>query len=155
MATRTWGVRVGSIIHLSNQDADLTTWDLLLRTGKFQLIDDLFNSSLYHDIVRLEPEGHQCCSKMFWWELEGCYCCTKSVVIAPFWFSTEHHWTVLTPFWLLADNIHLHTLESDSLKKKIVFISHCMLCHQAHCNQLSEFKIYIMWLCTLFSYCYQ
>ena len=26
-------------------------------------------------------------------------------VIAPFWFSTEHHWTALTPFWPSADNL--------------------------------------------------
>ena len=39
---------------------------------------------------------------MFCWEPEGCYHCTKSVVIAPFWFSMEHRWTALTPFWLSA-----------------------------------------------------
>ena len=30
---------------------------------------------------------------------------TKSMVLAPFWFSTEHCWTLLTPFCLLADMI--------------------------------------------------
>ena len=28
------------------------------------------------------------------------------MVIAPFCFSTEHHWTALTPFWLSPDNVH-------------------------------------------------
>ena len=41
------------------------------------------------------------------WEPEGCYCCTKSVVIVPFWFATEHLWTVIVPFWLSTDNIWL------------------------------------------------
>ena len=27
-------------------------------------------------------------------------------VIVPFWFSTEHHWIVIMPLWLLADDIH-------------------------------------------------
>ena len=31
-------------------------------------------------------------SKMFCWELEGRYRCTKSMAIAPFWFSTKHLW---------------------------------------------------------------
>ena len=42
---------------------------------------------------------------MFPWEPEGCYCCTKSMAKAPFWFSMEHCWTALMPFWLLTDNI--------------------------------------------------
>ena len=37
---------------------------------------------------------------MFPWEPEGHYCCTKSMAIAPFWFATEHPWTVLMPCWL-------------------------------------------------------
>ena len=36
---------------------------------------------------------------MFHWEPEGCSCFTKYMAIAPFWFSSEHHWTVLMPFW--------------------------------------------------------
>ena len=44
-------------------------------------------------MFRLEPEGHNC------W--------TKSMVIAPFWLSTEHHWTALTPFWLSADDMSI------------------------------------------------
>ena len=32
-------------------------------------------------------------SKMFRWEPEGRYCCTKSMAITSFWFSTEHCWT--------------------------------------------------------------
>ena len=38
---------------------------------------------------------------------EGHYRCIKSMVITPFWFSTEHHWTVI--IWMLfllwTDNI--------------------------------------------------
>ena len=45
------------------------------------------------DVQRYEPEGR--------------HCCAKSMAIAPFWFSTEHLWTVLTSFWLAADDIHL------------------------------------------------
>ena len=38
-------------------------------------------------------------SMMFRWEPEGRYRWTKSMAIAPFWFSTEHCWTALMPFW--------------------------------------------------------
>ena len=37
---------------------------------------------------------------VFCWEPQACYCCIKSMVIAPFLFSMEHCWTVLMPFWL-------------------------------------------------------
>ena len=36
---------------------------------------------------------------------EGGYCCTKSKVIAPFWFSTEHCCTALIPFWFSAGDV--------------------------------------------------
>ena len=35
----------------------------------------------------------------------GHYCCTKSVAIASFWFSMDHHWKALIPFWLSADEM--------------------------------------------------
>ena len=40
------------------------------------------------------------------WEPEGRYCCTNSMALAPFWFSTVHCWTALIPFWLSADDMH-------------------------------------------------
>ena len=44
--------------------------------------------------------------KMFHWESEGCYHCTKSMtIIVPFWFLTEHCWMALMPFWLSADDV--------------------------------------------------
>ena len=39
------------------------------------------------------------------WEQEGRYRCTKSMAIAPFWFSMEHLWSAIAPFWLSADDI--------------------------------------------------
>ena len=42
---------------------------------------------------------------MFRGEPEGRYRCTKSMVIAPFWFSMEHIWTAIMPFWLSTDVI--------------------------------------------------
>ena len=35
----------------------------------------------------------------------GQYSCTKSMAIVPLWFSMEHLWTALMPFWLSADKI--------------------------------------------------
>ena len=35
-------------------------------------------------------------------------CCTKSMAIAPFWFSTEHHWIALKPFWFSADDTFVY-----------------------------------------------
>ena len=52
-------------------------------------------------------------SKMFRGEPEGPYRCTKSTAIAPFWFSTEHHWTSLTPLWHSTDDaLHHIVLQS-------------------------------------------
>ena len=46
---------------------------------------------------------------IFSWEPEGRYWCTNSMTIAPFWFSTEHPWTVLKPFWLSTDDSYMKT----------------------------------------------
>ena len=61
---------------------------------------------IVRDIVSWEPEGRYQYSKMFRWEPEGRHCCKKPMAIAPFWFSTEHGWTVLTPFWFSADDMY-------------------------------------------------
>ena len=59
-------------------------------------------------IVSWEAERHyQYLSIMFCWEPERCFRCTKSVVIGPLWFSTEHRWTSLTPLWFSTNNIFL------------------------------------------------
>ena len=36
---------------------------------------------------------------------KGRYHCAKSLAIASFWFSTEHLWTAVMPFWLSTDEI--------------------------------------------------
>ena len=58
----------------------------------------------YGHSVSWEPEGRYQYLKMFSWELEGGYHYAKSMVIAPFWFSTEHIWIVIVPFWLSTDD---------------------------------------------------
>ena len=40
------------------------------------------------------------------WEPEGRYCQWLCTAIAPFWFSKEHHWVLIMPFWLSAYDIH-------------------------------------------------
>ena len=42
---------------------------------------------------------------MLRWEPEGHYCCTKFIAIMPFWYSTEHSWTTLTPFSFSGDKM--------------------------------------------------
>ena len=59
----------------------------------------------YSTMFRWEPEGRYHYSTMFRWEPEGRYPCTKSMVIAPFWFSTEHLWIVIMAFWFSADDM--------------------------------------------------
>ena len=54
--------------------------------------------------VSWEPEGRYQYSKMFRWEPEGHYRCIKSMVIAPFLFSTEHLWILIAPLWLSTDD---------------------------------------------------
>ena len=68
----------------------------------------------YEYFVGWESEGRYQSSKMFCWEPERRYCCTNSMVIAPFWFSTEHLWIVIAPFWLSTDNFW--TLKRSRLK---------------------------------------
>ena len=46
-----------------------------------------FSLSIENSIISWEPEGHYHYPMMFCWEQEGCYCCAKSMAIAPFWFS--------------------------------------------------------------------
>ena len=87
----------------------------------------IYNVKDYVHGVSWEPEGHYWCSKMFRWEAEWRYRCTKSrpmVIYAPFWFSMEyrwtasmpfwfsmeHHWTVLMPFWLSANDVIHHSI---------------------------------------------
>ena len=40
------------------------------------------------------------------WEPEGRYYQWLCTAIAPFWFSKEHHWVLIMPFWLSAYDIH-------------------------------------------------
>ena len=40
----------------------------------------------------------------------------ESMTTAPFWFSTEHHWTALTPFWLSANGIKFSVTPSSYIK---------------------------------------
>ena len=56
--------------------------------------------------------------KMFCREPERRYCCTKSMAIAPFWFSTEHLWSAIAPFWLSADNIIMCPAEGHDLMRR-------------------------------------
>ena len=66
-----------------------------------------FINTLFHlhaHSVGWESKGHWHCSMMFLWEPEGHYCHRLCAAIVPFWFSTEHHWMVITP--LLALNWH-------------------------------------------------
>ena len=61
---------------------------------------------------------------MFHWEPKGGYCCTKSMAIAPFWFSTEHLWFAIAPFWLSTDDMFtfltVFSRKNNNLKDKIL-----------------------------------
>ena len=54
-------------------------------------------------------------SKMFSWEPECRYRCTKSLMIAPFWFSMERLWIVIAPFWLSTDVIRIFWAQRANL----------------------------------------
>ena len=79
---------------------------------------------------------------MFSWEPEGCYHCTKSMVITPFWFSMKHHWTALTPFWLSADNYpsYKNRIHHNSSKPVAIFVQ----CTYIYCDA-SQNKMSIKW----------
>ena len=59
-----------------------SSW-MTLKPGSY-----MYNSD-EEDLVSWEPEGCYQYSKMFLWEPEGCYQCTMSLVIMPFWLSTD------------------------------------------------------------------
>ena len=64
----------------------------------------LLNQHVFtQDIVSEEPEGYQFNDVLLRTIRVLLQC--KVYGIAPFWFSTEHHWTALMPFWLLGDDI--------------------------------------------------
>ena len=43
--------------------------------------------------------------------------------IAPFWFSTEHHWSAIAPFWLSADDIYIWYEEKGKYNSWISLIN--------------------------------
>ena len=67
-------------------------------------------------------EGCYQYSKMFHCEPEGGYCCTI-VVIAPFWFSTEHLWIVIAPFWLSTDDMLWSRMMSLQVFKSMTLLT--------------------------------
>ena len=83
----------------------------------------------YSTMFCWEQKGHYRYSTMFCWEQEGRYrystmfcgepevcfhhrLCTEK---APFWFSMEHCWIVIMPFWLSTDDIHVTLNERCNL----------------------------------------
>ena len=61
----------------------------ILNTLNYLLYEEFQTHQPYPHVVSWEPEGRYWYSKMFRWEPEGRYHCTKSMAIAPFWFSME------------------------------------------------------------------
>ena len=47
----------------------------------------------------------------------------QSMVITPFWFSTEHLWIVIAPFWFSTDGMYLHFSFNLKAEHSIVTIS--------------------------------
>ena len=92
-------------------------------------------SSVY--IVSWEPVGHYQYSEMFFLEPEGGYRCTKSVVIVPFWFSTEHLWIVIAPFWLSTDDIRA----TKTIAHTMYVQRHSALFNSVTCNMSPLWKL--------------
>ena len=75
--------------------------------------------------------------------------CTKSVAIAPFWFSVEHRWTSLTPFWLSADNMCSFTcykLPNANYANYLYYILKCWaeeghMCRRIQLSSMHLFKL--------------
>ena len=61
-------------------------------------------NSLTH-IVSWEPEWRYPYWHVFRWEPEGRYRHRHCTAIVSFWFSTEHLWIMIAPFWLSTDDI--------------------------------------------------
>ena len=79
---------------LTNSEQHYTTPTLKFNSFFFYrtstMLNNVFNNSISYNTASWDPEGRYHYSKMFHWEPEGHYHCTKSMAIAPFWFSTEH-----------------------------------------------------------------
>ena len=78
---------------------------MILCCTLWQYADILFTLSTIMILHRNVKFMEQTYIIMVSWVPEGRYRCTKSMVIAPFLFSTEHLWIVIVPFWLSTDNI--------------------------------------------------
>ena len=99
-------------------DLDLV-WDVIRRVGRvIRYVPKLHQnpiilqqSNIPEYIPSVECQkgviNIQQCSDQLQWEPEGRYRCTKSMARAPFWLSTAHRWTVLTPFWFSSDDFVL------------------------------------------------
>ena len=56
-------------------------------------------------MFRSIPQGRYHYSKMLRWKPEGRYRYRHCTVIEAFWFSTEHLWMLIAPFWLSTDDM--------------------------------------------------
>ena len=82
----------------------------------------------WNRIVSCELEGCYHYTTLFRWEPEGRYRCTKSMAMAPFWFSTEHRWTALTArSGSQATNILEFSLELWNLNLETAVWCHCVI----------------------------
>ena len=84
-------------------------------------------STQFLNIVHWETEGCWCCLRLFSWEPNGYYLCTKSMTLVSFWFSMTHCWTLLTHVFFSANDILCMHNDTSSLyliqfTKKYTFI---------------------------------
>ena len=90
-----------------------TSINLLFRGSKPYLVfhceNDILCNLLYwlNKWMNREREGLYLYSKMFHWEPEGCYHRRLCTAIAPVWFSMEHLWILIVPFWLSTYAIYI------------------------------------------------
>ena len=88
-----------------------------------------------------EPEGRYQYSKMFYQEPEGRYCCTKSMVIAPFWLSTDDVLTaILSTCHLILRQIHVYT--SRGCSTMMIHIIRSIKCYSNFSLPCSIFAIW-------------
>ena len=71
---------------------------------------------------------------MFHWKPEVCYCHRLCTATAPFWFSTEHHWIVITPFWLSTDKSSWPLFSQRVMITRTIDINHSSMANGVQWN---------------------
>ena len=133
---------------ISTQGTFSSSTNLTVMPGIYTQISQFYNP--YHQLSVESQKGVLTYSMMFYCESVGRCCCTKSVVITPFWFSREQCRTALTPFWLSAHDVYYEwpIYSKNPFKGQVQYIAHAKCPWYVifnGCTSLSSWAQFLYW----------